>query len=169
MPDVTLRPARGGDAPAIAAIWAHWAATSTATFTTDPPGVRAVATLIAERPVFLVAEAGAEGADGICGYATYAPFRAGPGYARTMEHSIHLAPERRGQGIGAALLTGIEDHAIRAGQRSLIGGLSAENAAAHAFHLRHGFLEAGRLRDAGHKFDRWIDLILMQKMLPRAA
>lgn len=105
----------------------------------------------------------AAGASGIAGYATYGAFRPGPGYRRCVEHTIHLAPDWRGQGTGGALLSAIEAHATRAGHRSLIGGLSGENAAAIAFHRKHGFQEAGRIRDAGRKFDRWIDLILMQK------
>ena len=82
-----------------------------------------------------------------------------------MEHSILLAPDAAGQGLGRALLTAVEDHARGAGAHTLIGGVSAENAAGRAFHARMGYAEAAILRDVGWKFGRYIDLVLMQKFL----
>ncbi|WP_370634879.1 N-acetyltransferase family protein [Roseivivax sp. GX 12232] len=166
MAELTLRPARAGDAEAIAAIWNPFVRDSTITFTTEEKTPEAVAHMIEERGrAFLVAEA----ANGLSGFATYGAFRGGPGYARTQEHSVFTAPGTAGQGLGRALVQALEAEARQAGHHSLIGGISAENTGALAFHARLGFAEVGRIREAGRKFDRWIDLVLVQKMLFPAA
>ncbi|MFA5538894.1 MAG: N-acetyltransferase family protein, partial [Gemmobacter sp.] len=110
---------------------------------------------------FLVAEEGST----VLGFATYGQFRAGPGYARSMEHSINLAPKARGRGLGAALMRALEDHARAAGVRILVGGITATNAASLALHARLGYAEVGRLPDAGWKFGRYHELVFMQKVL----
>ena len=87
------------------------------------------------------------------------------GYARTMEHTIHLAPGARRKGKGRALMATLEDHARAAGVHSLIGAVSADNDDAIAFHTAIGYSEAARLAEVGWKNDRWFDLVLMQKVL----
>ncbi|MDU8913237.1 N-acetyltransferase family protein [Aestuariicoccus sp. MJ-SS9] len=157
-----VRPARAGDAAAIAAIWNPIIDDTAITFTTAPKTEAGIAADVAARgAAFQVAET-----DGTAiGFATYFPFRGGPGYARTMEHSVMLAPEARGQGAGRALMTALEAVARDAGIHSLIGGVSGENPEGVAFHERLGFKEIARLPEVGFKFGRWMDLVLMQKML----
>ena len=101
----------------------------------------------------------------ISGYAKYGPFRTGKGYARTAEITVHLAPSARGMGLGKRLVSELEDHARSAGLRSLIAGISAENVQAVAFHEKFGFEHVGLVRQAGYKFERFIDLVLMQKFV----
>ncbi|HEY9022284.1 GNAT family N-acetyltransferase [Seohaeicola sp. SP36] len=160
-----LRPAEARDAPAVAAIWNPVIRETAATFTTlekTPDGLAAdFAVRAAEGKLFLLAEEAGE----LLGFATYFQFRNGPGYARTMEHSIILAPAARGRGVGRALMAALEDHARAAGVHSLWAGVSAENPAGIAFHRSVGFAEVARLPEVGHKFGRWMDLVLMQKIL----
>ena len=160
-----LRPAEARDAPAVAAIWNPVIRETAATFTTlekTPDGLAAdFAVRAAEGKLFLLAEEAGE----LLGFATYFQFRNGPGYARTMEHSIILAPAARGRGVGRALMAALEDHARAAGVHSLWAGVSAENSAGIAFHRSVGFAEVARLPEVGHKFGRWMDLVLMQKIL----
>lgn len=160
-----IRPAAADDAPAIAAIWNDLIRNTTTTFNAVEHSVEAIRAMIAAKPAsghaFLVAIH-----DGrLAGYATYGQFRSGVGYARTMEHSIHLAPQAGGRGIGRALMQAIETHAAAGGAHSMIGGISAENLAGRAFHQALGYREVAVIPEAGWKFGRWIDLVLMQKIL----
>lgn len=160
-----IRPATVLDAPAIAAIWNPWIEGSAITFNPLVKRPEDVADLIIARTTaghgFLVAEEGGA----IQGFGSYAQFRAGLGYSRTMEHTIILAPTAQGRGIGRALLAALEAHAKEEGAHQMIAGVSAENAEGIGFHLKMGYAEAARIRDAGWKFGRYMDLVLMQKLL----
>ena len=103
--------------------------------------------------------------DAVLGFATYAQFRSGAGYATCMEHSIILAPAARGLGAGRGLMSALLAHAGAAGAHQMIAGVSAENPDGVAFHAALGIVEIARIREAGYKFDRFIDLVLMQKFL----
>lgn len=165
MADALIRQATAADAPAIAAIWEPVVRETTITFSSEVKAPAGVAALIAERAAagfpFLLAEAGGEP----LGFASYAQFRGGNGYARCMEHTIILAPAARGQGIGRALMAAIEAHAAARGAHSLWAGVSGENAAGIAFHAALGYAHAATLRETGFKFGRWLDLVLMVKYL----
>ena len=158
---MTVRPATEADAGAVAAIWNHYIRHSTVTFASVEKSVAEVAALIAMRPAFFVAES----PSGIVGFATYDQFRGGDGYARTMEHTVQLHPDCKRGGHGRALMTAIEDHARARGAHSIFAGVSAENDTGRAFHARCGYGETAILPQAGWKFGRWIDLVLMQKIL----
>jgi L-amino acid N-acyltransferase len=82
-----------------------------------------------------------------------------------MEHTVLLAPDARGRGLGRALMRAVEDHARGAGVHSLFGGVSGANPEGRAFHLALGFAEVAVLREVGWKWGRWLDLHLMQKIL----
>lgn len=82
-----------------------------------------------------------------------------------MEHSIHLEPLARGQGLGRALMQAIETHALARGTHSMIAGVSGENATGIAFHAALGYRTVATLPESGFKFGRWLDLVLMQKFL----
>jgi phosphinothricin acetyltransferase len=82
-----------------------------------------------------------------------------------MEHTIVLGPQARGRGLGRALMTAIEDHARQRGAHSIFAGVSAENPDGRRFHLAMGYSEIATLPAVGHKFGRWIDLHLLQKIL----
>lgn len=152
------------DATAIAAIWNPYIRDSLVTFNAAEKPADEVARMIADRDRLGHATFVAL-ADGIIGFASYAQFRGGIGYATCMEHTVLLAPEARGHGHGRALVAAVCDHARTAGVHQMIAGVSAANPEGVAFHARLGFAEVARLRDAGRKFDRFIDLVLMQKFL----
>ena len=159
---MNLRAATGADAEAVAAIWNREIREGVSTFTTLEKSVENVRVAIeAEGAVFFVAEL--NGA--VAGFATYGPFRSGPGYARTVEHTVYLAKAARGQGAGRALVAALERAAKAAGHHVMVAGVGSENAAGITFHKSIGFQEVGRLPEVGRKFDRWMDLVLLQKML----
>ncbi|MCZ8333131.1 MAG: GNAT family N-acetyltransferase [Rhodobacteraceae bacterium] len=160
-----IRDATPADAAAIAAIWNPVISDTAITFNSVEKSMADIAAMIRARQAdghgFLVAEA--EG--NILGFATYAQFRGGVGYARTMEHTILLSPAAQGRGLGRALMTAVEDHARARGALSLFAGVSAENPAGRAFHAAMGFAEVAILQRVGYKFGRTMDLVLMQKFL----
>lgn len=145
----------------MAAIWNHYIRHTTVTFNPVEKTVVEVDQTIASRPAFFVAETGGR----IEGFATYAAFRSGLGYARTMEHTILLAPGSAGRGLGRALMAAVEHHARTGGAHSLFAVVSGENPEGRAFHARLGYAEAAILREVGWKFGRWLDAVLMQKFL----
>lgn len=158
-----IRQAMAGDAGSIAEIWAPVVRDTTITFTDAVKSPDEVAALIAERgsagwPFLLSETPGA-----VLGFATYAPFRAGPGYARTMEHSVILAPQARGHGLGRALMAALLHHARAGGVHSLWAGVSGENPAGIGFHAALGFRHVATLPEVGFKFGRFIDLVLMMR------
>jgi phosphinothricin acetyltransferase len=160
---VIIRDACAADAAAIAAIWNPVIRDTTITFNPVEKSPDDVAAMIAERQVahgFLLAEG-----DSLLGFATYGQFRGGAGYRHTGEHTIILAPQARGGGVGRALMNALCDHAKGQGMHSLFAGCSAENRGAVTFHTAVGFAQVAVLPQVGRKFDRWIDLILLQKML----
>lgn len=161
-----IRPARATDAPAIAAILNHWIENTAVTFNpvpkTDSDILDMITAKAAAGHAFLVAE---DASGQLLGQASYGQFRAGQGYATCMEHSISLAPAAHGAGIGRALMTAIEDHARANGAHQMIAGISGENPQGRAFHERLGYRHIATVPQAGHKFGRFIDLLLMQKFL----
>jgi len=156
-----IRPARPEDAGAIAAIWNIVIRETTHTFTTTEKAAAPVAAAIAAGTPYWVAGRG----DEVLGFATYSQFRGGNGYAHAMEHSVHLAPEAQGKGLGRALMARLEDHAARAGVHVMVAGVSGDNPGGIAFHAALGYVEVGRMPEVGRKWDRWLDLVLMQKIL----
>lgn len=160
-----IRDARPEDAAAIAAIWNPVIRDTAITFNSAEKSPDDIAAMIRARQGdghgFLLAEAGGQ----VAGFATYAQFRGGVGYARTMEHTILLAPAAQGRGLGRALMTAVEDHARAGGALSIFAGVSAENPAGRAFHAAMGYAEVAILQRVGFKFGRAMDLVLMQKFL----
>ncbi|MCU0826050.1 MAG: N-acetyltransferase family protein [Tabrizicola sp.] len=159
-----IRRATSADANAIAAVWNAYIRFTTVTFNSVEKSPDDVAAMIRERDALGHGTFVAEDT-GLLGFASYAQFRGGGGYATCMEHSVLLAPEARGRGVGRGLIQAVCDHARAAGAHQMIAGVSAENLDGVAFHARMGFAEIARVREAGRKFDRFIDLVLMQKFL----
>lgn len=159
-----IRPVRESDHPRILSIWNPVIRDTTITFSSEEKTADSLAAMIAERRAagreFFVAEG-----DGILGFATYAQFRNGNGYAHAMEHTVILAPGASGQGTGRGLMTHLEVHACAGGAHTLFAGVSGENAAGVAFHEKLGFATLARIPEAGRKFGRWLDLVLMMKLL----
>lgn len=162
---VTLRAAVPEDAAEIAALWNPFIRDTAVTFNSvekTPEGLAAdISAKAANGQAFILAEL--DGA--LAGFATYGQFRGGVGYAHTMEHTVILHQRAHGQGVGRALMAAIEDHARQAGVHSMFAGVSAENPAGVAFHKAVGYVEMARLLQVGRKFGRWMDLVLLQKML----
>lgn len=161
---MSVRVAKAADAGAIAEIWNHYIRHTPATFTTAEKTPEALAADIAARqsPMgFWVAEVEAR----VVGFATSFPFRSGPGYARSLEHSVLLAPDAHGKGFGRALMAAVEARARAGGAHVLVAGISGENPDGVAFHAALGFVKTGEMAEVGFKFGSYMPLVLMQKIL----
>ena len=159
-----IRPARSDDAQAVADVWNPWIRNTAVTFNSIEKTAADITAMMAARAAgghgfFVAAD------QSLLGFASYTQFRGGIGYAHAMEHTVVLAPEARGRGIGRALMSRVEAHARAAGAHVMIAGVSGENAEGRAFHLALGYREIATLCEVGYKFGRWMDIVLMQKFL----
>ena len=102
----------------------------------------------------------------LLGFATYGTFRAWPAYKYSVEHSVYVAADARGLGVGKRLMARLIESAREQQKHVLIGGIDAQNVASRAFHEKLGFVHAGTIEQAGFKFGRWLDLAFYQLILP---
>ena len=117
-----------------------------------------------ERFPVLVAELDNE----VIGFATYEHFRGEgkwPGYRSTAELSIHVRESHWSRGAGRALMEALVERACAAGVHVLVAAIDSANEGSIGFHARLGFVEVGRLPQTGQKFGRWLDLVLMQRIV----
>jgi phosphinothricin acetyltransferase len=160
-----IEDASEADVAEIASIYNEVIATSTAVFSEQPVAVEdrlewLRARRAQDQPVIVAREDGA-----VVGFATYGGFRSWPGYRLTVEHSVHVAAGRRRRGVGRRLVQETIERARRAGMHAVVGGIDADNHASLRLHEQLGFEEVGRMPEIARKFDRWVDLVLMQLML----
>lgn len=132
------------------------------TFTTVEKSRDEIEALIRARDgAFCAAEKGGR----FAGFATFGPFRSGPGYGATVEHTVLVSPDHQGAGVGRELLMALEQSARARDHHVMIAGISHTNRRAQDFHRRLGFDEVGRMPQVGFKAGQWLDLVLMQKIL----
>ena len=101
----------------------------------------------------------------ITGFATYGHFRVWPCYRFTVEHSVYVHKDYRGQGISKLLLAEIIGHAKAAGKHALIAGVDSENDVSLQLHVKFGFVQVARFKEVGFKFGRRLDLIFLELLL----
>jgi phosphinothricin acetyltransferase len=163
---LSLRPSSEADVPAITAIYAHHVTHGTGTFETTPPTEADMAArradVLAKGLPYLVAEL-----DGrVLGFAYCQWFKPRPAYRFSAEDSIYLDPDAAGQRIGNKLLTELTKQAEAAGIRKLIAVIGdSANARSIGVHRAVGFRHVGTIESCGWKFDRWLDIVLMEKSL----
>jgi L-amino acid N-acyltransferase YncA len=162
----TIRPSRDQDMPAVTAIYAHHVLHGTGTFETTPPSETEMSTrradVLSKGLPYLVAES-----DGrILGFAYCQWFKPRPAYRYSAEDSIYLHPEATGKGLGRLLLADLAARAEAGGIRKLIAVIGdSANAASIGLHRSLGFMPVGVFKSCGWKFDRWLDIVLMEKTL----
>lgn len=160
---MTIRPVTQNDAAAIAAIYAPYVADTAITFEIDVPTVadftQRIATITSTHP-FLVAE----DSDGtVVGYAYASPYKGRAAYDWTVEVSIYIDQTVRSQGIGSALYDALEDQLTQAGIVNFLACIALPNDPSIAFHTKRGYEEVGHFKGVGYKFDRWHDIVWLQK------
>lgn len=158
-----LREAAEADLPDLVAIYNEVIATSTAVYSSTAVTVEdrrqwRRARAEAGYPVLVATDH-----SGVIGFSSFGDFRAWPGYRFTVEHTVHVRSDRRGSGVGTRLLQALFPRAAALGKHMMIAAVDAANGPSIRFHERLGFRQAGCLREVGHKFDRWLDLVFLQR------
>jgi len=163
---VLVRDAADGDLQAVTAIYGEGVLTGTGTFELTAPDVagmaaRRAAILTLGLP-WLVAEI-----DGVVvGYAYAGPFRTRAAYRYTVEDSVYVAAASHGCGVGKALLSELIVRCQAMGMRRMLGVIGdSANAGSVRLHAACGFEPAGAIEGVGWKFDRWLDVVFMQRAL----
>ncbi len=101
----------------------------------------------------------------VLGYASYGTWRTIEGFRHTVEHSVYVRGDQRGQGLGPALMQALVERARQAGLHVMVAAIESENTASIRLHERLGFVTTGQMPQVGRKFGRWLDLTFMQLML----
>lgn len=140
--------------------------TTTATWSVDPVPLAQRESWLRERraggwPTLVATDVGG----GVLGFCTYGPWRSQGGYVHTVEHSVYLADQSCGRGVGGLLMDALEARAAAGGVHAMVGFLDASNVGSLRFHERRGYAVVGRLPQVGRKFGRWLDLVIVQKLL----
>ncbi|MFT4157205.1 MAG: GNAT family N-acetyltransferase [Microbacterium sp.] len=102
---------------------------------------------------------------GVLGYASFGDWRVFDGYRHTIEHSVYVRGDQRGNGVGRMLMAELIERARALGKHVMVAAIESENAASIALHEKLGFVETGRMPQVGMKFGRWLDLTFMQLVL----
>ncbi len=163
---IQTRTAEVKDIAAVQAIYSHHVKTSLGTFETEPPDLREMrkrhAAIVQAGLPYLVAEL-----DGrIVGYAYVIQFRPRAAYRGTVEDSIYVTSDATGGGVGQVLLNALIERCTALGLRQMLAVIGdSQNAASIGAHRACGFSYVGVMTSVGRKFDRWVDVVIMQRSL----
>jgi phosphinothricin acetyltransferase len=165
---IRVRVAAEADNEPIRAIYNHEVEHSTATFDLVPRSREDQRSWLASRSgafSVLVAERDGE----LVGFASVSPYKERAAYRTTVEDSVYVRSDRQGLGIGRALLTAVLDAAEASGFHAVMARIEAGGTASRALHEACGFRLVGVEREVGRKFNRWLDIALMQCVLRERA
>jgi L-amino acid N-acyltransferase YncA len=160
-----IRKANASDLPGILAIYNHEILHNTSVYTEEPQTLEEKLEWLRDKevagfPVFVVDDDGE-----VAGFGTYGIFRSFCGYRYCVEHSIYVAEHKRRRGYGKQLLTAVVDAASAQGMHTMIAAVDAQNEASIRLHLDFGFEKVGQFHEVGRKFDRWLNVVFLQKTL----
>ena len=165
-----IRDASDADAARICAIYNDAVMTTTAIWNDTPVDTaERLGWMQARRalgyPVLVITDA----SDQVMGYAAFGDWRSFEGYRHTVEHSVYVARDARGGGLGRQLLEALILRARALGKHAMVAGIEAGNAGSIALHRKLGFEQVGLLPQVGCKFGRWLDLAFLQLVLDHSA
>jgi L-amino acid N-acyltransferase YncA len=162
--DVAVRVAVAEDAEAIRRIYNVYVETSTVTFDLVPRS-------LADQRAWLAARTGAHVAlvaehDGVLvGFGSLSPYKERPAYSTSVEDSVYVDVAHHGSGIGRALLAGLLDAAEASGFHAVFARIVGGHEASIRLHAGLGFDIVGTEREVGRKFGRWLDVVVMERLL----
>ena len=159
---MTIRDATLADAPGILAIHNEAVRTTTAIWDETEVDLDDRATWLRERlsAGFPVLVAKVDGV--VAGYASYGPWRPKSGYRHTVENSLYVLASHHGRGLASALFDALVVRAREQGLHRMVAMIESSNVISVDLHARRGFVVVGQMSQVGSKFDRWLDLTIMQ-------
>jgi len=163
---ILIRPSRDEDVAAIADIYTHHVLNGTGTFETEPPSVADMtarrADVLSKGLPWLVAEVDGQ----VAGYVYGNWFKPRAAYRYSVEDSVYISPDHQGKGLGRALLAEFLARCEAAGVRKVMAVIGdSNNAGSVGLHTALGFEHVGTVQSCGWKFDRWLDIVFMQKSI----
>ena len=165
---IDVRDALAADLPATLAIYNELIGTTTVAWSERPQTLEERAAWFAEQQRRGFPTLVAVDGDEVVGMTSYGDFRDSThvvGYRFTGELSIHVRGDRRGTGIGRFLLLELIARARNNNIHVLVAGIDGDNTNSIRFHERLGFVEVARMPETGQKWGRWLELVLMQRVL----
>ncbi|OGL01756.1 MAG: hypothetical protein A3E31_16710 [Candidatus Rokubacteria bacterium RIFCSPHIGHO2_12_FULL_73_22] len=161
---VTVRDARPADLGRIGEIWNPEILRTDTTTDTEPRDAAALAAWLGRHgAAWPVVVAVAD--DEVLAFGALSPYRPTPAFARTAEDSVYVARDRRGEGLGRRVLDELLRRAAAAGHHSVLARVTAPNTASLRLHARAGFRTVGVERETAFKLGRWLDVVVLQRVL----
>ncbi len=162
---IKLRPATAEDIPEMLSIYNDIILHTTAVYDYKPHTLEMRQSWFKTKqeqgfPVFVADDNGS-----VAGFSSIGPFRAWAAYKYSVENSIYVAANRRGQGIGKLLIPPLIDAARQLQMHTVIAGIDATNESSIRLHKSFGFEETAHFKQVGYKFGRWLDLKFFQLIL----
>ncbi|MEA3018502.1 MAG: L-amino acid N-acyltransferase [Actinomycetota bacterium] len=162
--EVSIRTAMLDDAEAIRSIYNVEVTSSTVTFDLEPRS-------LADQRAWLADRSGAHSAivaiagDDVIGFASLSPWKDRPAYRTSVEDSVYVHRDRQGAGVGRILLTHLVEVAVSSGFHAVFGRIVGGHEASLGLHRALGFEVVGTEREVGRKFGRWLDVVVVEKLL----
>lgn len=160
-----IRLAELDDAEAIRGIYNNEVLRSTVTFDLRPRSLEEQRQWLAARSGAHVVVVAIDDADEVVGFASLSPFRDRPAYSTSVEDSVYVRGDQRGNGVGRALLEELVKLATTHGFHTMLARIVGGHEASIALHRAVGFEVVGTEREVGRKFGRWLDVMVMQRLL----
>ena len=162
-----IRDATEADLPAILDLYNALIPTTTVAWRDQPSTLDEQAEALARRTARGYPTLVAEDAGEVVGYTCCTTFRGDlfPGYRHTAELTVHVRGDHHGTGVGTQLIERLVERSRDIGLHVLVAAVDADNDASIRFHERLGFVEVARMPEVGRKFDRWLTLVLLQRIV----
>ena len=163
---MTIRPAIRADCPGILVIYNDAVLTTTATYDYEPRTLEHRTAWFNDHvetnyPVFVATD----DAGRVIGWSALNRYHDRIGYRFTSENSVYVAADWRGRGVGKALLAPLIPAAQARGLHAILACIDAANEASLRLHASFGFVQVGHFNQVGFKFNRWLDVAYLEKLL----
>ena len=161
-----IRLAKLSDAAAIAEIYNYEVLSGVATFDLVPKSLEEQRDWLRDRSGALPCIVAVADDEVVVGWACLSKYRDRPAYGTSVENSIYVHPDHQGKGVGGLLMGDLLALADEHGFHATFARIAGENPASVALHAKHGFQLVGVEREVGRKFNRWLDITVMQRLTP---